>query len=72
MGRRDSRLALTHARGNKMVATKVRDFLSNLISDPFKPFKLACDIAVLIMAIGAGIWVVKNVAVFMLHVNGFI
>lgn len=54
-----------------MVA-KVRDFLSNLISDPFKPFKLACDIAVWIMAVGAGIWVVKNVAVFMLHVNGFI
>lgn len=71
MGRRDSRLALTHARGNKMVA-KVRDFLSNLISDPFKPFKLACDIAVWIMAVGAGIWVVKNVAMLVLHVNGFI
>jgi|GEM_PF-2692507 len=71
MGRRDSRLALTLTRGNKMVA-KVRSFFSTLTENPFKPFTLACDIAVWIMAIGAGIWVVKNVAVFMLHVNGFI
>ena len=54
-----------------MVA-KVRSFFSTLTETPFKPFTLACDIAVWIMAVGAGIWVVKNVAVFMLHVNGFI
>ena len=70
-GWRHSRPTLTQARGNKMVA-KVRSFFSTLTETPFKPFTLACDIAVWIMAIGAGIWVVKNVAVFMLHVNGFI
>jgi hypothetical protein len=54
------------------VLKNIGAFLSNLIREPLRPFQLACDIAVWIMAIGAGIWVVKNVAVFMLHVNGFI